>query len=504
MSDMGAAEQLPGRGASADAGPPIEVRSIDWVQLDERHGKVWYQAPFWFMGNFVLLTMVTGFLGPALGVSLVWSVVAIVLGCSFGTFFAAFHAVQGPRMGMPQMIQSRAQFGYIGVLVPLPVVLLIYIGFNVFDVLLAARGLDTTISASKWFWYPVITIFAVLIAIVGHDFLHRVQRLLTVLSILAFGVLTVGALVNLHLGTLSHNGNFNLTGFLIMFSAATGYQISYAVYVSDYSRYLPRNTDAGRVIWWVYLGMAGSAIWLMCLGALIGWAFPSPDAITSVQQVGNGIIGSFDTLVVVLGAIGLATSMSMNGEGAMLTGVTAVDGFTHVEATRSVRVIGLTVIGLTWMVLALALPGHFITDFNNFVIFMLYFLIPWTAVNLVDFYFVRRGHYAITEIFNPNGLYGRWGWRGLTAYFVALAAMVPFFSTTIYTGPIAKAMNGIDVSFAVGLSVAAVLYYALSRSLDLPAEVRAERASRAELEAQGGATAVDGHGAGTPLEGAGV
>jgi hypothetical protein len=49
-----------------------------------------------------------------------------------------------------------------------------------------------------------------------------------------------------------------------------------------------------------------------------------------------------------------------------------------------------------------------------------------------------------------------------------------------------------------------VLYYALSRSLDLPAEVRAERASRAELEAQGGATAVDGHGAGTPLEGAGV
>jgi len=118
----------------------------------------------------------------------------------------------------------------------------------------------------------VITIFAVLIAIVGHDFLHRVQRLLTVLSILAFGVLTVGALVNLHLGTLSHKGNFNLTGFLIMFSAATGYQISYAVYVSDYSRYLPRNTDAGRVIWWVYLGMAGSAIWLMCLGALIGWA----------------------------------------------------------------------------------------------------------------------------------------------------------------------------------------------------------------------------------------
>jgi nucleobase:cation symporter-1, NCS1 family len=485
MSDTAAELQRPARPASADAGPPIEVRSIDWVPLRERHGKVWYQAPFWFMGNFVLLTMVTGFLGPSLGLSLVWSIVSIVLGCSFGTFFAAFHAVQGPRMGMPQMIQSRAQFGFQGVLVPLVVVLLIYIGFNVFDLILSAQGLDTKVSASKWLWYPVITIFALLIAIVGHDLLHRVQRVLTVISVIAFGVLSIGAIANLHLGTIAHKGNFNITGFLIMFSAATGYQISYAVYVSDYSRYLPRETNARSVIWWVYLGMAGSAISLMCLGALIGWAFPSPDAITSVQQVGNGIIGSFGTIVVLIGAVGLATSMSMNGYGAMLSGVTAVDGFTRVKATRSVRVIGLTAVGLVWLVLALVLPGHFLTDFNNFVVFMLYFLIPWTAVNLVDFYFVRRGHYAISEVFNPNGMYGRLGWRGLTAYFVALAAMVPFFSTTIYTGPVAKAWNGVDVSFAVGLTVAAALYYVLSRSLDLEAEARAERASWAKLEGEG-------------------
>ena len=44
---------------------------------------------------------------------------------------------------------------------------------------------------------------------------------------------------------------------------------------------------------------------------------------------------------------------------------------------------------------------------------MLYLFIPWTAVNLVDYYVVRRGHYAIAEIFNPHGIYGRWGWRGI-------------------------------------------------------------------------------------------
>jgi len=34
---------------------------------------------------------------------------------------------------------------------------------------------------------------------------------------------------------------------------------------------------------------------------------------------------------------------------------------------------------------------------------MLYLLVPWTALNLVDFFFVRHGHYAITDIFRPDG-----------------------------------------------------------------------------------------------------
>jgi len=85
---------------------------------------------------------------------------------------------------------------------------------------------------------------------------------------------------------------------------------------------------------------------------------------------------------------------------------------------------------------------------------MLYFLIPWTSVNLVDFYFVRRGKYAIIEIFKPSGFYRKWAWRGLTSYIVGLLAMVPFMSVTFYTGPVAVWLNGTDLSFVVGLVVA--------------------------------------------------
>ena len=104
-------------------------------------------------------------------------------------------------------------------------------------------------------------------------------------------------------------------------------------------------------------------------------------------------------------------------------------------------------------------------------------------MNLVDFYFVRRGHYAITEIFKPNGIYGRWSWRGLVAYVVGFASMIPFLSTTFYVGPAAEAMNGADISFIVGLVVSGGLYLILCRAgLDLDAEQAAIVASDRELE----------------------
>ena len=121
--------------------PVIERRSIDYIPWSERRGKLWHQAPFWFTGNFVLPTMVVGFIGPQIGLSVGFSFLAILLGACFGTFFMAFHANQGPRMGLPQMIQSRAQFGSRGAVVPFLATVFVYVGFSVFNVVLAAEGL---------------------------------------------------------------------------------------------------------------------------------------------------------------------------------------------------------------------------------------------------------------------------------------------------------------------------------------------------------------------------
>lgn len=460
----------------------IETRSIDYVPLTERRGKVWHQGPFWFAGNFVLVTMVTGFLTSAVGLSLGWSLLAIVLGVLFGTFFMAFHANQGPRMGLPQMIQSRAQFGSKGAVLPFAATVFVYVGFTVFDLILATQALQTVLPGGPRFWYPVLAVIALVLAVVGHDLLHFVQRWLAYLLIAFFGVFTVWAVFSLGGDSAPVEAGWSLVGFLTMFAVAAGYQISYAVYVSDYSRYLPADVSAGRVIAWTYAGAAASAIWLMGLGALLASRVEAPDAIGTLVEVGNSLIAGFGTALVLVSVPALVSICAVNAYGAMLTGASAVDGFRRVTPSVRTRVVGLALTMAISVVIALLLPEDYLGSFNNFVLLMLYFLIPWTAVNLVDFYLVRHGRYAITEIFKSAGVYGTWAGRGLTAYLAGVVAMVPFLVTSFYTGPLADRLGGVDVSFAVGLLVAGGLYFVLTRGLDVAAEQRLVEASEAELD----------------------
>jgi nucleobase:cation symporter-1, NCS1 family len=88
----------------------------------------------------------------------------------------------------------------------------------------------------------------------------------------------------------------------------------------------------------------------------------------------------------------------------------------------------------------------------------------------------------VSAIFDPRGIYGRWAWRGLVAYVVGFVAMIPFFNTSFFSGPVADALDGADISFVVGLIVAGSLYAWLCRDLDLDAERAAVAASDAELE----------------------
>ncbi|MEW2622394.1 cytosine permease [Streptomyces sp. NPDC048106] len=467
----------------------IEVRSIDYVPLDERHGRLWHLGPLWFMSNAQIATLAVGLIGVTGGGNLVWSLLAIVSGTLLGTFFMAFHSAQGPQLGLPQMIQSRPQFGYVGALLVWLFAYVQYAGFNVFNGILAADALHTTVHGGVKPWVLAVTVAALVIALVGYDVIHKAERILTYVFLVVFGIFTVGILLTLHYPAGSFDlGAFAWTPFLAQFGVVAGYQISWAIYVSDYSRYLPPDVTVRRTFYWTYFGSALGGIWMMVLGALLAaWAGPRFETIASIDAAGDKVFDGFGAIVLLFAALGLVSVTALNMYGGSLTLISAIDSVRRVRPTLAVRLLTLGLTAALSVIGALAATAHFLADFNDFLLLVLYLFIPWTAVNLMDYYVVRRGHYAVAEIFDPRGIYGRWGRHGIISYLAGFAAMVPFFSVgTLYVGPAAKALGGADISLFVGLPVAAVLYWWLTRSLDVEAEARLARAEAEELERAAG------------------
>jgi NCS1 family nucleobase:cation symporter-1 len=450
----------------------IESRSIDWVPLTERRGKPWTLFPLWFMSNANITTLATGMLGAALGANLVTSLLAIVVGVAVGTIFTAFHSAQGPQLGLPQMIQSRAQFGYRGVILICAIVVFSLVGFNMFNQMLGADILTMTTGVSaNWLWYLLISGLAVVLAIFGYHWIHATQKWLTLLFLVTFGIFTVAALMVVPLDPAQLSlGDFNVTAFLVQFGAAAAYALGWAPYVSDYSRYLPPQTSPARALGYTYGGVFVGATWLMALGALVAAAFSGASPLAGVKEAADTILPGAGFWLLLAALPGLISVITVNIYAASLELITIFDSIKPVKPTRALRVAGCLIIGAAAYIGSILSTGEFLANFGSFLVVLLYVLVPWTSVNLVDYYFVRRGHYAIRDIFTPNGIYGTWGWRGLTAYTAGIVAMIPFVVTAWFTGPIAQAMGGADLALFVGLAVSAAVYLLLARGIDLQAE----------------------------------
>jgi NCS1 family nucleobase:cation symporter-1 len=125
----------------------------------------------------------------------------------------------------------------------------------------------------------------------------------------------------------------------------------------------------------------------------------------------------------------------------------------------------------------------FLANYASFLALLLCVLIPWTAVNLVDYYLLRHGHYDIDALFERDGgRYGRFNWVAIGCYFAGILVQIPFLSTALFTGFIAASIGGVDISWIVGLAVICPLYYVLMKP-----RVRAQSATGTALEREGAA-----------------
>ncbi len=449
----------------------IEHKSIDWIPQRDRHGRVIDQVPFWFLGNFHFFTIAIGFVGPSMGLGFAYTSLAGALGILFGTVFVAFHASQGPELGLPQMIQSRAQFGYRGVVAVLFGTLFTFIGFNVADLVLMSHGLRAMLGWNETAVTLSATLIATVIAVLGHDWLHRIFRWCFWASLPLYIVLSAAIMLGRVPATHPPAGGFSLTAFVAQFAASAGYNLTYAPSVSDYSRYLPRATRPSHLIAAVFAGATSAAIWLICLGAWLATRMGAADGLLALQDAGNAIFAGFGVLGALASVTALVATMGLNAYSGMLTVVTALNSLADIRPTFRLRNAAIVALSAAWTAITFAISADAIALLFATLTIMLYLLVPWTAVNLTDYFFVRRGRYAITQLFEPHGVYGAWGGRGLIAYLLGFVATLPFFVLpNVYTGPAARALGGVDLGWLVGLIVSGGSYLLLCRSYDFATE----------------------------------
>jgi NCS1 family nucleobase:cation symporter-1 len=449
----------------------IEHKSIDYVTEHERHGRVIDQGPFWFLGNFHFFTIAIGFVGPSMGLSFAFTSLAGALGILFGTVFVAFHASQGAELGLPQMIQSRAQFGYRGVVVVLIGTLFTFIGFNVADSVLIAHGLNGILGWNPTLVTLIAAAIATGIAVYGHDWLHRIFRWCFWLCLPLYTLLTLAIMAGRVPATHLTVGGFTWVAFLSQFAAGAAYNITYAPSVSDYSRYLPRSTRPSHIIAAVFLGASSAAIWLISLGAWLATRIGASDGLVALHDAGNALFSGFGVLMALASVIALVATMGLNAYSGMLTVVTALNSLLDIPPTPRLRIVAILLVAAAWIAITFAITANAIALLFATLTIMLYLLVPWTSVNLADYFFVRRGHYAITHLFKTDGIYGAWGARGLIAYASGIIATLPFFVLPdVYTGPAARALGGVDVGWLVGLLVSGGSYLLMCRSHDFSRE----------------------------------
>jgi purine-cytosine permease-like protein len=391
------------------------------------------------------------------------------------------------------MIQSRPQFGYSGALLVWAVAMVAYIGYNAFNQVLAAQALhqlSASISPTSPAAIIVFALIALALAAVGYDKIHLAQRGFAYLMIAMLTVFSVGGLFLLKFPAAQWDpAGFRGVPFLAQLFAAASYQLSWSIYVSDYSRYLPRDVGVRASFWWTYLGAFVGGAWMMLVGTVAAAAAPRLDVAAAMQHAADIVLPGLGRVLLVGALLGLVTISALNFYGASLTLLSVADTVRPLRCTVAKRLTSLAVAYVASTVIALSSSSNFVNRFEDLLALLLYLFTPWTAINLVDFYVVRKGHYSIREIFNPSGMYGRWNWRGLLAYLVGFIVMIPFFSSGMYTGPIARALGGADIAMLVGLPVSAGIYLLACRSIDLHRDRQRAAAADTGLDPDDGATA---------------
>lgn len=445
----------------------METHHVDPVPVTERSGRARDMFSLWFSANLNVGNAVFGLVILSVVPDFWLAVAATLIGNVIGTALMALHSVQGARLGIPQLIQSRGQFGYYGALVPVVAAALMYLGFTVSVTIVGGQALAAATGMALRPAMLVVAAASLVIAVVGYHAIHAVCRWAQIPLTIVVLVVTCAAL--LHRGTpLTTHEPVSVGAFLTGVGVAVTFALTYAPFVSDYSRYLPRDTSGRAIFGWTAAGVFISASWVCLIGLLLTAKFGESDIFRSADVALGG--GALSMAVLLVTAAGLIITNVLNVYGGMLNLITGLATFRRVKVsfrTRVVMILPTFVIGTAAATVAYE---NYAENLGAFLSLLLLVLIPWGAVNLVDYYLVQHGTYDVPAMYAKAGPYWRdpsnWTYRGfnfkvLVAYFAGVVAGFPFVSSAWFQGPLSEWLGGADVSWIPGLAVTTAVYLLL-------------------------------------------
>jgi len=448
----------------------VENRHIDHIPAGARHGKPWHQFAFWFGGNVNVFNVILGAVTVSIGLTFWWALIAIAAGTLIGALLIALHATQGPRLGVPQSIQSRGQFGFYGSAFMFPAVLLLNVGFIAAELVIQAQAMTGVTSALTIpQWIVILAIPSVVIGIFGYRWIHWVMQATAIVVGVALVIMLAQGLR--YGGLPAHETTWARTTFGLFPAGVARLVIdmpSFGPFVSGLHPVPARSHQrAAAVLGHLRRQRAGHLL-LLRGRRLPGRAGPDPGTgrrhrqglptLGPVAAIGK-VSGSWALVIMALLLINANTFNAYTGSFQVLALGSMWRRFKAESVT--VRLVPFVCVMAAGVVTAYLGYRSFVTNLTNFLDVLLVIFIPWSAVNLADYFLVRRGRYDVASFFTADGAYGRFAWRGLLAYAIGLAAEWPFVSQPDYTGPLVKTLGGADISWLVGWFAAALVYLLL-------------------------------------------
>jgi len=429
----------------------IEPGGAEYIPLSERHGKPLQQFWTWVSPNMEFATIFVGIIGVwFFGQSFWMATLAIVLGTALGALSMGALAARGPLFGVPQMVLSRIGFGFRGNILPAGLNALVAgIGWFAVNSVSGAFALNARLGWNTKLCLLIIVVVQIAVAFFGHNLVHSFERWAFPFLVVVFLIASVVIVGKSHPGAHAAGG---IGGFLVTFGAAFGYAAGWNPYASDYTRYLPRETNRKVTGLWAGLGVFLSCVALEVVGAAAA-------TITSVgKYAANPTAGFVSHLPTAVGDVTLI---------AIALGAVCANALNVYSGSMSFLALGIKLpLSLRRAIVALVLgvAGFFLalsglhdagTKYNNFLLVIAYWIGPWLGVFFADQFLRRRKRvdgFLFDRKHNP--------WAGFAAMAIAMAVSIVLFANqTDYVGVLPKHDPAFgDLTFEVGFVLAALLY----------------------------------------------